>query len=146
MRDFDVTFGCDTPFQVETDHKPLLSIINSQSLDQCSPRLQRLRLRMMQYYYNVVYVPGKQHVVVVTLSRSPVEVEVPNDTVEEYEFGVKISWPVSDEMMQRIKEETRHDPQLSALLLIVQSEWSSYKGQLPELITPFGTVDTSYLR
>ena len=50
-------FGRDTPFQVDTDHKPLLSIMNSQSLDQCPPRLQHLRLRMMQYYYyNVVYV------------------------------------------------------------------------------------------
>ncbi|XP_062503757.1 uncharacterized protein K02A2.6-like [Corticium candelabrum] len=92
---------------------------------------------MMQYYYNVVYVPRKQLVVADALSRSPVKVGVPDDTVEEYVFGVKISWPVSDEMLQRIKGETRHDPQLSALLLIVQSEWPSYKGQLPELITPF---------
>ncbi|XP_062509074.1 uncharacterized protein K02A2.6-like [Corticium candelabrum] len=123
-------FDRDTLFQV-------MNIMNSQSLDQCPPRLQRLRLRMMQYYYNVVYVPGKQLVVADALSRSPVEVGVPDDNVEEYVFRVKISWPVSDEMLQRIKEDTRHDSQLSALLLMVQSEWPSYKGQLPELTKPF---------
>ena len=41
-------FGRDIPFQIETDHKPLLSIMNVQNLDQCPPRLQRLRLRMMK--------------------------------------------------------------------------------------------------
>ena len=41
-------FGRDIPFQIETDHKPLLSIMNIQNLDQCPPRLQRLRLRMMK--------------------------------------------------------------------------------------------------
>ena len=111
--------------------------MNIQSLDQCPLRLQRLRLRMMQYYYNFVYVPGKQLIVAEALSRSRVEVGVPDDTFGEYVFGVKISWPVSDEMLQRIKEKTRHDPQLSSLLLMVQSEWPSYKVQLPELITPF---------
>ena len=38
--------GKTQPFVIETDHKPLQTIINTQPLDQCPPRLQRLKRRI----------------------------------------------------------------------------------------------------
>ena len=55
--------GKDQPFQVETDHKPLQTIMNLQDVDQCPPRLQRLKMRMMRYFFEVIYVPGKNLVI-----------------------------------------------------------------------------------
>jgi hypothetical protein len=51
--------GKTRAFIIETDHKPLRTIMNSQPLDQCPPRLQRLKMYMMLFYAEVVYVPGK---------------------------------------------------------------------------------------
>ena len=37
-------FGSEERFVIETDHKPLVSIMNVQSLDECLPRLMRMKL------------------------------------------------------------------------------------------------------
>ena len=50
-------------FTIQTDHKPLLSILKTKRLDEMSPRLQRFKLRMLKYSYDIEYVPGKEQVV-----------------------------------------------------------------------------------
>lgn len=57
----------------ETDHKPLIQILQSKPLDEVTPRLQRIRMRLMRYNYKVNFVPGKQLVLADCLSRNPVE-------------------------------------------------------------------------
>ena len=52
--------GRDEPFEVRTDHKPLVTKMNKQDIDECPLRVQRLKLRMMKFHLEVVYVPGKQ--------------------------------------------------------------------------------------
>ena len=37
-------------FHVETDHKPLVPLLGSKSLDELPPRIQRLRMRLMAFY------------------------------------------------------------------------------------------------
>lgn len=65
--------GRITSFLVETDHKPLQTILNMQNLDQCPTRLQRLKMSMMRYLFHIVYVPRKKLSIADTLSRSPVD-------------------------------------------------------------------------
>ena len=50
-------FGSENPIVLETDHKPLQTIMNVQSLDECPPLLMRMKLRMMKYCFHVEYVP-----------------------------------------------------------------------------------------
>jgi hypothetical protein len=40
---------------LETDHKPLLQILQTKNLDELTPRLQRFRIRLMRYTYSVKY-------------------------------------------------------------------------------------------
>ena len=54
---------------VETDHMPLLGIIKK-PISQISPRLQRMRLRIDPYDYELVYRPGSELVLADTLSRA----------------------------------------------------------------------------
>ena len=55
---------------VETDHKPLVPMLKTHSLDQLPPILQRLRMRLMRFNINrMVHVPGKQIYTSDTLSR-----------------------------------------------------------------------------
>lgn len=60
-------------FQLETDHKPLLSLLGSQALDALPPRLQLFRMRLMRYSYSISHVAGKCLWTVDKLSRAPVE-------------------------------------------------------------------------
>jgi hypothetical protein len=66
---------------------------------------------MMRFYAEVVYVPGKNLVVADTLSRSPVENADGTlcCVVGDHVVSVVDAWPVSDAMIQRIKDETRQD-------------------------------------
>ncbi|CAM4630646.1 unnamed protein product [Leuciscus chuanchicus] len=44
-------------FFLETDHKPLLSLLSTKHLDDLPPRLQRFRMRLMRYSYEISHVP-----------------------------------------------------------------------------------------
>lgn len=54
---------------VQTDHKPLISIINK-DLCKVTARLQRLKLKLVKYSINLEYIPGKEILVADHLSRN----------------------------------------------------------------------------
>jgi len=47
-------------FDLETDHKPLLSLFTKKNLDELSPRIQLFRMRLAWYDYNVKFVSEKK--------------------------------------------------------------------------------------
>lgn len=72
-----ILFGCEKFYQyifakaftVETDHKPLVSIIKK-PLQSCPARLQRMLLQLKKFDFNLVYKPGKKLVIADLLSRA----------------------------------------------------------------------------
>ena len=63
-------FICRKPITGETDHKPLVPMLTTHSLDQLLPRIQGLRIRLMRYNIKLmVHVPGKQMYTSDVLSR-----------------------------------------------------------------------------
>ena len=58
-------------FLMETDHKPLVPLLGTKSLDKLPPRVLRFRLRMSRYNYSIEHVPGKYLYTADTLSRTP---------------------------------------------------------------------------
>ena len=50
--------GCK--FNLETDHKPLVPLLSSKNLEDLPIRIQRFRLRMMRYQYDIKHVSGKE--------------------------------------------------------------------------------------
>ena len=70
-------------FTVYTDHRPLIPIVNSYTLDQIeNPRLQRLVLKLRQYQLHAVWQKGADNMFADALSRHPVANPVPDE-----EFG-----------------------------------------------------------
>ena len=75
-----VTWACEkfktyiTGLQVvvQTDHRPLLSLLNTKSLERLPPRIQRFRTPLMWFSYEVVFVPGSKLATADALSRAPV--------------------------------------------------------------------------
>ena len=45
-------------FTIETDHKPLIPLLGSKSLDSLPPRVLRFRLRLSRFDYDIVHIQG----------------------------------------------------------------------------------------
>ena len=58
-------------FLVCTDHKPLIPILNYKPLGDMSPRIQRLRMRLLKYTFCAEYIPGKDLKDADAFSRAP---------------------------------------------------------------------------
>lgn len=98
---------------LETDHKPLIQILQTKNLDSLTPRLQRFRMRLMRYSYSVVYVPGKSLIVADALSRSPIEQCSEKEELclelENYVNFITSSLPVKNAYLEKILEAQQHD-------------------------------------
>ena len=60
-------------FLIESDHKPLIPILDTKQLDNLPPCVQRFRLRLARYDYIVEHVPAKYLYTADTLSRALVD-------------------------------------------------------------------------
>lgn len=74
-----LVFGCEKfheyiyglpTFTSETDHQPLISIVKK-NLNDMSPRIQRMMMRLQRYDMDLIYTPGKYIVLADALSRAP---------------------------------------------------------------------------
>jgi len=61
---------CGNQVNVETDHKPLVVLVDK-PIGLCTPRIQRMRLQLQSYSYQLQYKPGKELYLADTLSRAP---------------------------------------------------------------------------
>ncbi|XP_045025183.1 uncharacterized protein LOC123469907 [Daphnia magna] len=101
-------------FELVTDHKPLIPILNSYAMDKLdNPRLLRLRLKMQRYSFVARWVPGKQNADADALSRAPVNHVTTSDELGE---GLP-SFPAKIAMMSLIGAElSTADPTLDPVL------------------------------
>ncbi|XP_054266984.1 uncharacterized protein K02A2.6-like [Macrosteles quadrilineatus] len=125
---------------IETDHKPLLSIFKIKDLDNITPRLQRIRLRLMRYTYDITYTPGKQLILADALSRDTENSEEEWELTEEilaYIQNIDTTLPsVSDERLREINQETMKDETLKHVSQYSVRGWPG-KSKIPEDVLPY---------
>ena len=128
-------------FQLQTDHKPLVPLINTKDLQDTPLRCQRLLMRMMRFNPRAFYAPGKDLVVADALSRSPLShasqkddfPEVRQDIEAHVDF-VRSTWPATDKRLAEIAAETSRDRVLSAAVHYTVAGWPAYQSDVgPEL-------------
>ena len=119
-------------FTIETDHKPLVPLINTCPLTDTPIRCQRMLMRLARFNANTVYTSGKNLHVADTLSRQPLRTR--NDSATTLQNGITAhvnfissSWPASDAFLERIKDETAKDESLSIALNYTANGWPDYK-------------------
>lgn len=126
---------------LETDHKPLIQILQTKPLDELTPRLQRIRLRLMRYHYQVVYVPGKQLILADSLSRNPMNIfennadDLPHE-IDCYVNSIINNLPASETMLDRIKLEQEEDFICRALKSYCTNQWP-IKDRLSKALLPY---------
>lgn len=85
---------------VQTDHKPLISIIKK-DLNKVSARLQQMLLKLLKYDIDILYIPGRDMFVADTLSRSFIK----DDNVEDLAMNSMIHNLKNDIPMTDKKKE-----------------------------------------
>ena len=118
-----LTWACERSWEyitgksicVEMDHKPLVPLLSTHSLDQLPPRIQRFRMRLMRFHFKVIsHVPGKKMHIPDALSRLQPQHADPQPTIADdemtaYVASVITGFPASDTRLQRIIEAQDED-------------------------------------
>ena len=117
-----VTWACERfrdyllgkQFQIQTDHKPLVPLLGSKDIDSLPPRIQRFRMRLMQFHYSIVHVPGKELLTADALSRAPLKDlstadRKLQDDVYIFVNHVVDSFPVNDVRLEEIRKHQEED-------------------------------------
>jgi len=131
-------FLVGTHFLVETDHKPLLAVLSSKELAKLPVRVQRFRLRMMAYCYDIIYTPGQKLVVADALSRSPNPVgeQVTGSGEPSLVLELISMLPISSHRLDRIKASMLEDEAGMILLKNIEHGWPASKN-VEEVVKPF---------
>ena len=126
----------------ETDHKPLVPLLTTRTLDEVPPRVQRLRMRLMRFHFKAVnHVPGKEMYIADALSRMQSEntnrmATVPEEEMNIYVDSVLDSLPVSDVKLMEIKEAQDEDPVCRLIKSYCLEGWPD-KFRLNDALKPY---------
>lgn len=125
---------------LETNHKPLLQILQTKPLDDLTPRLQRIRLRLMRFNYTVIYVPGKQLVLADALSRNPIPGYEANSELEvempKFIHFIINNIPTTDCMLEKVRIEQEKDELCSKLKEYCIRRWP-HLNKIPSKLRPY---------
>ena len=82
-------------FEVETDHRPLVSLLGEKDLSQLPIRVQRFKMRLMRYDFSIFHSPGSCMFIADYLSRPSANSEVGYDDVDIYNCRMVESYVAS---------------------------------------------------
>ena len=121
-------FGMD--FEIETDHKPLISLLGGKFIDELPLWIQHFRMRLMKFSYGISHIPGKNLVIADTLSQAPsphistADHELKTE-VEAYVNAMITSLPATDTKLEEIKSAQQTDPTCKQLTQFCLNGWPS---------------------
>ena len=146
-----VTWGCRKmakylqglpEFFIETDHKPLVPILNSKPIAEMSPRIQRLRMKLLGFQFTASYIPGKELSDADALSRAPVSEPNIADELAETELTTYVqsivdNLPASNDRLHEIRKHTSDDIKLQQLIGVLRTGWPDLRSQCPVDVQPY---------
>ena len=115
-------------FVLETDHRPLLALLKTKQLDELSPRIQRFRMRLMRYHYDIVYTAGKHLTTADALSRAPSgkpddsDRKLENDTTN-FVHCIMQSVPATDKKLREIRDRQEEDDECQTVKKYCMTGW-----------------------
>ena len=137
----DFLIGLPT-FTIETDHRPLLALLHTKQLDELTPRIQRFRMRLMHYKYDVKFTAGKDLATADSLSRAPAG--QPQEKDREFETDVASfvnsvieGLPATKDRLDEIRMKQREDEVCIKVANYCKNGWPQ---QVSPKIKPYETL------
>ena len=125
---------------MESDHKPLVPLLNTKHLDVLPPRVLRFRLRLARFDYTVVHVPGKLLYTADTLSRAPLPETGDAAQLEEVETFVEnitqLSLPATPTRTDEYRKAQEQDEVTAQVRQYCSTEWPQEKF-IPHELMPY---------
>jgi transposase InsO family protein len=115
-------YGCPKPFQVITDHRPLIGAFKK-PMEENSNRLRRFREQVCDYPFTLTWVEGKNHLIADALSRAP-HFEPPEEGEADQVnlvslYGCRLT---QDPAFGRLISHAKEDPDYQAILDAITSD------------------------
>lgn len=118
--------------KVTNDHKPLLGIMKKEIHRIPSSKLQRMRLKLLNYDISLEYAPGKTIQIADYLSRYMIQTGNSEEDKTITESVMSIN--VSDKRKSEIQLETENDIQLKLIKEFCMNGWPNNKSNCPDNI------------
>ena len=147
------TYLLGKAFELVTDHRPLLPILNDYTLDTIeNPRLQRLKEKTSQFQFTTTWKKGRDHMIPDALSRAPVLDPTKEDEEAEHEVEIHIKTVVNakslqeeghpkpglvDPILQKLRDVGRNCPEYKMLHKTVQSGFPRDRKQVTTSISQY---------
>ena len=124
-------------FILETDQKQLEAIL-LKSLDQATPRLQRILIRTFPYNFTVCYIPGVTNQLANCLSR----LEDHQDTIKLpklHVYQITQQLPARSNSLHQVRVSMQPDDELALLKQTIMQGWPKSMKQEPPVLQPLWT-------
>jgi len=123
-------------FTIQTDHKPLVVLLGTKPISDLPARIQRFRMRLMQFCYKVEYIPGKLMIIPDMLSRAPIESSDPGtdalliDDVTVFVECITQNTPILEQRLLKILQSQKSNEQCGRLVNYINNGWPQYPADL----------------
>ena len=121
-------------FILETDQKPLEAIL-SKSLNQATPRLQRILIRTFPYHFTVCYIPGLTNQLADCLS----QLEGQKDTImlpKLHLYQITKQQSARSDSLNQLRLATQEDDELVLLKHTITQGWPSTIKEVSNALQP----------
>ena len=123
---------------VESDHKPLETLLKK-PMCAAPMRIQRMRLKLEPYTFNLIHISGKSIGLADCLSRFPQDGSANDISIDEELMVCKID-TLAFKWHSEIENATKNDEDMLTLKTVIFNGWPSYKQSLPNSIIPYWDV------
>lgn len=123
-------------FDIETDHRPLITLLSKAELNMMPPRIQRFRIRLMRYQYNVLYVPEKHLATADTLSRAPADPPKRNQDARALDGEITVMEVTESTAMtaDTLRKHQEEDAVCIGLCRLCKDGWPNHPSKVPQLL------------
>ena len=133
-------------FHINTDHKHLVPLFSTKSLDDLPIRIQRFHMRMMRFNYTISHVPGKQLVIADMLSWVPTDIPSASDlhfeaATQAFVNMVLQTIPATEQRLAQIRELQSTDRVCAQVKQYCQTQWPN-RTVLSKEIIPYYLIRT----
>ena len=130
-------FLYESHFILETDQKPLEAIL-SKSLNQATPRLQRILIRTFLYHFTVCYIPGVTNELADCLSRLGGQKDTSKlPKLHLYQFTNQLS--ARSDSLNELKMSIQAEEELALFKYTIMQWWPSSIKQMPQVLQSYWT-------